>query len=130
MVIDTTNSFSFNPATNSIGMIAAIPRATGETRALAFNDGSGVKIYVMGGGQVPPNPSFEVDVYDPATNSWAMGEPFDRARRNFPTDTDGSEHIWLSSGYLDDPSSTEVLSCRPIPTPRPRLTPAPRPTPP
>jgi len=52
--VDTTNSFSFDPGTNSIGMIAAIPRATGETRALAFNNGSGVKMYVMGGGEVPP----------------------------------------------------------------------------
>ena len=32
-VIDTTNSFSFNPATNTIGTIAAIPRATGETQS-------------------------------------------------------------------------------------------------
>ena len=32
-VVDTTNSFSFNPATNTTGSIAAIPRATGETRA-------------------------------------------------------------------------------------------------
>ena len=30
-VVDTTNSFSFNPAANTIGAIAAIPRATGET---------------------------------------------------------------------------------------------------
>src|SRR5207249_12016863 len=30
-VVDTTNSFSFNPATNTIGSIAAIPRATVET---------------------------------------------------------------------------------------------------
>src|SRR5207302_9196643 len=29
-VVDTTNSFSFNPAANTIGSIAAIPRATGE----------------------------------------------------------------------------------------------------
>ena len=32
LVIDTTNSFSFNPGANTIGTIAAIPRATGETR--------------------------------------------------------------------------------------------------
>ena len=32
LVVDTTNSFSFNPATNTIGTIAAIPRATGETQ--------------------------------------------------------------------------------------------------
>src|SRR5438046_10163434 len=31
LVVDTTNSFSFNPAANNIGGIAAIPRATGET---------------------------------------------------------------------------------------------------
>ena len=33
LVIDTTNSFSFDPVANTIGAIAAIPRATGETRA-------------------------------------------------------------------------------------------------
>ena len=54
-VVDTTNSFSFDPATNTIGTIAAIPRATGETRGLSFNG----KLYVMGGGRVAPNPSNE-----------------------------------------------------------------------
>lgn len=144
-VIDTTNSFSFNPMTNSIGTIAVIPRATGETRALAFNDGFGVKMYVMGGGQVPPNPSSQVDVYDPATNTWAIGEPFDHARRNFPTDTDGTDHIWVWGGYTipeQDSDTLEIFSCRltstptptpagrPSPTPRPRPTPSPRPGPP
>src|SRR4029077_12051669 len=60
-VIDTTNSFSFNPGTNTIGSIPPIPRATGETRALTFNG----KMLVMGGGRVgAPNPSNEVDAYD------------------------------------------------------------------
>src|SRR5213079_2930974 len=36
LVIDTTNSFSFDPVANTIGSIAPIPRATGETRALNF----------------------------------------------------------------------------------------------
>jgi hypothetical protein len=130
-VIDTTNSFSFNPGANSIGTIAAIPRATGETRALAFNDGSGVKMYVLGGGRVPPNPSSQVDVYDPGTNTWIIGEPFDHARRNFPTDTDGTQHIWLATGQaINILSSTEIFSCRPAPTPRPRPSPTPRPGPP
>ena len=31
-VMDTTNSFSFDPVANTIGTIAAIPRATGETQ--------------------------------------------------------------------------------------------------
>src|SRR4030095_452574 len=65
-VIDTTNSFSFDPNANTIGTIAPIPRATGETRALSFSGG----MLVMGGGRVPPNPSNEVDTYDPGTNTW------------------------------------------------------------
>src|SRR6058998_329913 len=61
LVIDTTNSFSFDPVGNTIGSIAAIPRATGETRALTFNG----LMYVMGGGRVAPNPSNIVNVYNP-----------------------------------------------------------------
>jgi Kelch motif len=123
-VIDTTNSFSFNPATNSIGTIAPIPRATGETRALAFD----FQMLVMGGGRVAPNPSNEVDVYDPFTNSWTVNSfvtAFMTARRNFPADTDGfnnvfgTSHIWLAGGYGSDGtplSSTEVW-CHAVPTP-------------
>ena len=151
-VVDTTNSFSFDPGTNSIGTIALIPRATGETRALNFND----KMYVIGGGRVAPNPSNEVDIYDPASNTWSVGVPFTNARRNFPTDTNGTDHIWLAGGY--EPSTPvgdmEIFDCpqasptptptvtptpsatptptpsptpRPVPTPRPRPTPHPRP---
>ena len=67
-VVDTTTSFSFNPVANTIGSIAAIPRATGETRALNFNG----NMYVMGGGRVAPNPSNEVDIYNPGTNTWTQ----------------------------------------------------------
>jgi hypothetical protein len=156
-VVDTTTSFSFNPTTNGIGSIAAIPRATGETRALNFNG----KMYVMGGGRVAPNPSNEVDVYNPGTNSWSTDVPFSHPRRNFPTDTNGTDHIWLSGGYDVDGitplASLEIFTCpqssptptptatattpppsatptatatagpRVTPTPRPRPTPAPRP---
>src|SRR5437867_4726942 len=97
-VVDTTNSFSFDPVANTIGSIAAIPRATGETRALTFNG----KMLVMGGGRVAPNPSNEVDAYDPGTNTWTTNTPvpaFGTARRNFPTDTDGTTRIWLAGGY-------------------------------
>jgi hypothetical protein len=108
-VVDTTNSFSFNPATNALGTIAAIPRATGETRGLTFCN----KMYVMGGGRVAPNPSNEVDIYDPATNTWSMGLSFVNPRRNFPTDTDGTNRIWLSGGY--EPTSPaadmEIFNC-------------------
>jgi hypothetical protein len=97
-VTDNTTSFSFNPASNTIGAITAIPRATGETRALNFNG----RMLVMGGGRVAPNPSNQVDIYDPGTNAWTTGTPvpaFTTARRNFATDTDGTARIWLVGGY-------------------------------
>jgi hypothetical protein len=122
-VIDTTNSFSYDPGTNTIGTIAPIPRATGETRALNF----GNTMYVMGGGRVSPNPSNEVDIYSPKHNSWSVGVPFNTPRRNFPTDTNGRDSIWLSGGYASDGltplSSMEKFFCpftpRPTPTPTP-----------
>ena len=132
-VIDTANSFSFDPVANTIGTIATIPRATGETRALNFNG----QMYVMGGGRVAPNPSNEVDIYDPGTNSWTTGDPFVNARRNFPTDTDGTTRIVLSGGYDIDGvtplMSTEIFCAAgptptPTPTPSPTATPTPTPT--
>ena len=109
-VIDTTNSFSFNPSTNTIGSIAAIPRATGETRALTYNG----QMLVMGGGRVAPNPSNEVDVYDPGTNTWSTSiPPFVTARRNFATDTNGTTTIWLAGGYAPSSpvASMEIFEC-------------------
>jgi Kelch motif len=136
-VVDTTNSFSFDPVANTIGSIAEIPRATGETRALSFSG----SMLVMGGGRVAPNPSNEVDIYDPGTNTWSSGSgvpSFMTARRNFPTDTDGSSSIYLSGGYDVDSiplTSMELTECpggtppppRPSPTPRARPTPHSRP---
>jgi plastocyanin len=130
-VVDTTNSFSFDPVGNSIGTIAAIPRATGETRALNFNG----QMYVMGGGRVAPNPSNEVDIYDPGSNSWTTGDPFVTARRNFPTDTDGTTRIWLAGGYDNTgvPVASMEIFCAagptPTPTPTPTATETPTPTP-
>jgi hypothetical protein len=133
LVIDTTNSFGFNPGTNTIVSIAAIPRATGETRGLTFNG----KMLVMGGGRVAPNPSNEVDVYDPVTNSWAVNTPvpaFATARRNFATDTNGTNRIWLSGGYAPTAptDSTEVFCSggggSPTPTPTATATPVVTPT--
>jgi hypothetical protein len=151
LLTDTTNSFVYNPVADTISTIASIPRATGETRALNFCN----QMYVMGGGRTAPNPSNEVDIYDPVSNTWSMGLPFTTARRNFPTATDGTTHIWLSGGYGSDGvtvlDSMEIFSCpvspcgspsptptatatatatavpRHTPTPRPRPTPPPRP---
>src|SRR4029077_14651067 len=108
---DTTNSFRYDPVANTISTIASIPRATGETRALTFCN----QMYVMGGGRTAPNPSNEVDIYDPVSNTWSMGLPFATARRNCPTATDGTTHIWLSGGYASDGvtvlDSMEIFSC-------------------
>ena len=92
-MIDTTNSFSFNPAANTIGSIAPIPRAVGETRGLwrlTANSCHGRRPRPL------PNPSNIVDIYDPATNAWTTGSPvpsFATARRNFAVDTDGAGKI-------------------------------------
>ena len=97
-----------------ISTIASIPRATGETRALNFNG----QMWVMGGGRTAPNPSNEVDVYDPVAGTWTTGPSFTTARRNFPTDTDGSSRVWLAGGYASDNvtplSSMEIFQCATI----------------
>ena len=122
---DTTNSFVYNPVANTIGTIAAIPRATGETRALNFNG----LMLVMGGGRTAPNPSNQVNIYNPGTNAWTTGSPvpaFTTARRNFPTDTDGTTRIWLAGGY--DSTGVPVASAERFcigggtPTPTPTAT--------
>src|SRR5207244_2598545 len=60
---DTTNSFVYNPAANTIGTIATIPRATGETRELNFNG----RMVVLHLSRTATNPSHEVDVYNPVS---------------------------------------------------------------
>lgn len=124
-LVDTTDSFKYNPVADSITTITSIPRATGETRALAFNG----QMLVMGGGRVAPNPSNEVDVYSPASNSWTANAPvpaFGTARRNFPTDTDGISRIWLSGGYAPTaPTASTERFCNAggaTPTPTPTAT--------
>jgi Kelch motif len=134
LLTDTTNSFVYNPVADTIATIASIPRMTGETRALNFCN----NMYVMGGGRTAPNPSNEVDVYDPVANAWSLGQPFVNARRNFPTDTNGTDHIWLAGGYDSGgvpTDSMEIFSCpvspcgSPSPTPTPTATATPTATP-
>ena len=45
------------------------------------------------------DPSNEVQIYDPVSNTWSMGTPFAIARRNFAADTDGTNNIWIAGGY-------------------------------
>jgi N-acetylneuraminic acid mutarotase len=108
---DSNISLVYDPVADTIGNIATIPRATAETRGLNLCN----TMYVMGGGREAPNPSNEVDIYDPVANSWSVGTPFSEARRNFPTDTNGTDHIWLSGGYASDGAtvldSMEIFTC-------------------
>jgi hypothetical protein len=94
---EQTNAYVFNPVADTIATIASIPRATGETRALNVYG----QMWVMGGGRNAPNPSNEVDIYNPYCNTWTTGAPFVNARRNFPTDTDGVSRVWLAGGYVN-----------------------------
>ena len=57
-------------------------------------------MYVLGGAF--NTPSNEVDIYDPASNTWSVGTPFALAGRNFAADTDGTNNIWKAGGYASD----------------------------
>jgi hypothetical protein len=103
-VTDAQESFKYDPAANTWTAITSIPRATGETRAVVMNG----QMWVLGGGRTAPNPSNEVDIYTPGTDSWSVGVPFTTARRNFPADSDGTTHVYLTGGY--DTSGTALLN--------------------
>ena len=122
-MIDTTDSFKYDPATNGWTPIANIPRATGETRAVVMNG----QMWVLGGGRTAPNPSNQVDIYNPVSNTWSVGPPFNTGRRNFPADGDGTSRIFLVGGY--DSSGTTLLNTMQIFGPGVCATPTPTPTP-
>src|SRR5437764_15097821 len=81
-----------------------------------------------------PSGSNEVDFYDADTDSWSLGPAFNTARRNFPTDTDGTTRIWVAGGYGDDgntPISAMEIFCAAggqTPSPTPSVPPSPTPT--
>ena len=50
LLIDTVDSFKYDPATDTWTAIANIPRATGETRAVVVNN----EMWVLGGGRTAP----------------------------------------------------------------------------
>ena len=126
---DSNFSFGYDPVADTIDNIATIPRSTAETRALNFCS----QVLVMGGGRDAPNPSNEVDIYDPVSNSRSLGQPFLTPRRNFATDTDSTNSIALAGGYAptDPTDSTENFDCPISPcvgnlTPTPTATTTPR----
>jgi len=126
-LVDTSDSFNYDPIADSIMTIPNIPRPTGETRALPWTfPKAPTFMYVMGGGRTPPNPSNEIDTYFPPGNGWGTASPFITARRNFATDSDGgcggffgTGHIWLAGGYDNNgtPLSSMEIYCFPCATP-------------
>ena len=139
-LVDTNDSFSYDPIADSITTILNIPRATGETAAVIWQfPKSDQQMLVMGGGRTPPNPSNEINVYLPDTNSWGGYGHFQTARRNFAVDSNGgcgfsSGGIWLVGGYASDgtPLSSMEIYCEPCfqgtPTATPTATRTPTPT--
>lgn len=104
---DSAESSVYDPDTDTIAAVTTpIPRATAETRAVTQLDGT---VWVLGGGRDAPNPSNEVDVYDPTTDTWTMGPAFSAPRRNFSSDIDpATGNIWATGGY--DTDGTTLLS--------------------
>jgi len=130
---DSNYSFAYDPIADSISAIASIPRPTGETPALAHQllPFDPVRMWVLGGGRDAPNPSNEVDIYDPASNSWTVGMHLMTARRNFAA-ASAECHSWLAGGYASDgvtPLSSMEIFCFPAATPTPTVTPMRTPTP-
>jgi cell division septation protein DedD len=135
---DSNNAFAYDPIVDLISSIPSIPRATGETQAIAFTLllVPVHQMWVMGGGRDAPNPSNEIDVYDCDTGSWSTFGNFLTPRRNFPVDGVGC-NIWLAGGYASDgitPLSSMETFCFPAPTPTatatftPTITPPPTPS--
>jgi hypothetical protein len=130
LLIDTTESFVYDITSGSWTAIAPIPRAAAETRAVIVNG----EVWVLGGGRVAPNPSNQVNIYNPGSNTWSTGLPFATARRNFPADSDGASRVFLAGGYdvsgLTPLNTTEFFGAGVCPTPSPTpATPTPTVTP-
>jgi N-acetylneuraminic acid mutarotase len=106
-ILDSAESSVYDPDTDTISAVTTpIPRATAETRAVTQLDGT---VWVLGGGRDDPNPSNEVDIYDPATDTWSLGPAFTAPRRNFASDIDpATGNIWAVGGY--DTDGTTLLS--------------------
>jgi Kelch motif protein len=131
-LVDTSDSFSYDPVADSITTIPNIPRATGEAGAVVWGAPKlPAEMLVMGGGRTPPNPSNEIDAYSAGLNGWGQYGHFITARRNFAVDGDGgcgfsSGHIWLAGGYASDgtPLSSMEIYCEPCFQGTPTATPA------
>jgi N-acetylneuraminic acid mutarotase len=90
---ETNNAYVYNPVEDSISLIANMPRATGETRAVTVAN----EMWVLGGGRTP-DPSNEVNIYNPLTGQWRTGSPLATGQRNFAAASDGAR-VFVAGGY-------------------------------
>jgi N-acetylneuraminic acid mutarotase len=93
-LIETNNSYVYDPVKDSVSPIANIPRAVGETQAVTIAN----EMWVLGGGRTTPPASADVNIYNPVTGQWRAGLPLSAGRRNFPTGSDGVR-LFLAGGY-------------------------------
>ena len=86
--------YVYDPVKDSISPIASIPRATSETQAITVAN----EMWVLGGGRLAPNPTAEVNIYNPETGQWRLGVPLSTGQRNFAAASDGAR-VFLAGGY-------------------------------
>ena len=91
---ETRNSYVYDPVEDSISPIPSIPRATSETQAVTVAN----EMWVLGGGRTAPNPSTEVNIYNPVEGQWRVGLPLSYGLRNLAAASDGT-HVFLAGGY-------------------------------
>ncbi len=100
---DSTGSYVYDPNTDVIATISATPRATGECKAV---NESG-RLWVLGGGRTAPNPSNQVDTYQPVPNTWGLAASFVNPRRNYAADADpATGNVYIAGGYATAAPST------------------------
>ncbi len=112
-LIDGSSALRYDPVGDAITALAAPPRALAETRALTQADGT---VWVLSGGRTAPNPTIQVDVYVPGTDTWSAGPALTTARRNFAADVDqATGRMWAVGGYVASApgSVSEELRCLP-----------------
>jgi Kelch motif len=91
---ETSNAYVYDPVRDSISSIANLPRTTGETRAVTVAN----EMWVLGGGRTAPNPSAEVNIYNPETGKWRVAAPLSTGQRNFAAASDGVR-VFMAGGY-------------------------------
>ena len=104
-LVDTTDTFRYDPTADVIcdGCIPSLNTPTGETQMVVH---AGM-LWVLGGGRTPPNPTNQVQAYDPGTNGWHEEFPFFEPRRNIAADTNGT-NIWLVGGYAQTTATNSM----------------------